>query len=150
MKKLLILAAIVLTAAAAVSAQKTDKSMETALMTMEKQAWEAFGKGDGKFFESFVTDDFQIVGETGFMGKTQMVKEISTKPCDVKSFEFTNFKATMLDKNTALVTYEATQNGMCGGQAMPAKVLASSVFVKRGDKWLGAFHQETPVMTAPK
>ncbi|MCA1589590.1 MAG: hypothetical protein LC734_04215 [Acidobacteria bacterium] len=45
----------------------------------------------------------------------------------------------------ALATYNATQEGTCAGQPMPAKVFASTIFVKRKGKWLGFFHQESPM-----
>ena len=146
MKKIIVSVVFVLMSVAAFSAQKIDKSMENTLMMMEKQAWDAFGKGDGKFFESYVSDDFQIIGDNGIVGKTQMIKDISTKPCDVKSYSFSNFKVTMISKDTALATYAVTLDGTCGGQAMPGKAYVSSVFVKRNGKWLGVFHQETAAM----
>lgn len=130
--------------AGAICAQANDsKNLQDSLMAMEKQAWEAFGKGDGKFFESFLTDDFQMVSDSGISGKAQSVQMISTKPCDLKSFSFSNPKLSMLNKTTALVTYEATQDVSCGGQQAPGKAYLSSIFVKRGGKWLAMFHQES-------
>jgi hypothetical protein len=50
----------------------------------------------------------------------------------------------MPDKNTALATYRATQDGVCSGQPMPKNVIASTVYVKRKGKWMGMLHQESP------
>lgn len=147
MKKIISVVVFVLMSVTLVSAQKSDKSMENTLMTLEKQAWDAFGKGDGKFFESFSTDDFLIVDSNGIIAKADLIKIINTKPCDLKSYSFSDFKTTMLNKETVLVTYNAVQDGNCGGNAMPGKVAVSTVYVKRGGKWLGAFHQESIVMT---
>lgn len=143
MKRLLAVFVFVLVAVVAVSAQT---AMEKTLMTMEKQAWDAFGKGDGKFFETFLADDALILDDKGFTSKAQTVKDVSAKPCVIKSYSFSNFKVTMLNPTTALATYEATQDATCGTQAMPAKVFASSIYVKRKGKWQAAFHQETPAM----
>ena len=129
--------------------QTADQKLQDSLMAMEKAAWDAFAKGDGKFFETFLTEDGMVMSDMGTADRAQLVKDISTKPCDVKSYSFSNYKVTMLDPNVALATYEATQSGTCGTQAMPPKVLASTVFVKRKGKWLGAFHQETAAMKAP-
>jgi len=118
-------------------------AMETTLMTMEKNAWDAFGKGDGKFFDGFLTEDAVVIGDSGIMSKTASVAGINTKPCAIKSFSFSNFKVTMADPNTAIATYEAAQDATCGGQPVPAKVFGSSVYVKRKGKWQGIFHQET-------
>lgn len=151
MKKIIFVFVLVLLTAAIASAQKKDdKSMENNLMTVEKQAWDAFGKGDGKFFENFATDDFQNIGDNGIIGKADLIKAINTKPCDLKSYSFNNFKTTMLNKETVLVTYDAVQDGTCGGQAMPGNVSVSTVYVKRIGKWLAAFHQETVLMAMPE
>ena len=139
MKKVIAVLSLVLLSFVAADAQAANDKM---FMDMEKQAWDAFGKGDGKFFETFLSDDAQLGGNTGFGNKTQVVKDISTKPCDVKSYTFANFKVTMLDTNTALTTYEATQDVSCGGKKQADKVYATSVFVKRKGKWLAAYHQE--------
>ena len=122
------------------------KSLETDLMKMEKAAWDAFGKGDGRFFETFLTDGALVFSGTRFSGRADLVRDISTKPCELRSYEFSNFKVTMLNSNTALVTYEVTQDATCGGNREPAKVGASSVYVKTKGKWLAAFHQESPVV----
>jgi hypothetical protein len=143
MRKLFTIAALVLACVVSASAQK---GVEADLMKMEKAAWDAFGKGDGKFFQSLLTEDAVVVGDAGFQSKADSVKMIGTKPCDIKSFNFTNFKVTMLNPSTALVTYSGTQEGTCGGQPVPAKTNASSIYVKRNGKWMAAFHQETPAM----
>jgi len=140
MKRIIVVIGLVLISAFAASAQTKDEAAFTAL---EKQAWDAFGKGDGKFFETFLIAEALVAGDSGFGSKAQVVKDITAKPCELKSYSFSNFKVMMLDANTALATYEATQDATCGGQKAPAKVFASTVYVKRKGKWMGAFHQET-------
>lgn len=146
MKKIIAIFAFVLLAAFAAQAQT---AMEKALEAKEKSAWDAFGKGDGKFFETFLTANALIVGDMGMSSREQSVKDINTKPCDIKSYSFKNFKVTMLNPSTALVTYEAEQDTTCGGQPAPKRVYASSIYVKEKGKWVGAFHQETPAMEMP-
>lgn len=149
MRSLFIFAALMMVFFVPVQGQKADQKLQDSLLAMEKAAWDAFAKGDGKYFETFLTEDGMVMGDMGAVPRAQLVKDISTKPCDIKSFSFSNFKVTMLDPNVALVTYEGTQTGTCGTAAMPSKVLASTVYVKRKGKWLGAFHQETAATAAP-
>lgn len=150
MKRLVLLITVISFLAGAVWAQKAKKdskeSMESSLMTMEKKAWEAWSKKDGKFFEAFLADEAAILSGSGFSTKAESVKEIAAHNCVVNNYSMNNFKVTMLNKDTALVTYEAMLDGKCGEQTLPAKAYASTVYVKRGDKWVGAFHQETPAM----
>jgi len=142
MKKLILSVVLVLISAAGVAAQTKD---EANFMAMEKQAWNAFSKGDGKFFETFLADEGMVGTDSGFSSKAQTVKDISTKPCDLKSFEFSDFKVMIIDKNTALITYKALQDGVCGSQPVPKNVISSSVYVKRKGKWMAIFHQESAV-----
>lgn len=146
MKRIIAIFAFVLLAAFAVSAQT---ALEKTLMAREKAAWDAFGKGDGKFFDKFLTKDALLVSEWGMAAKAQAVKDINTKPCEIKSYKFNNFKATSLNATTAVVSYEAEQDATCGGQPAPKKLYASSVYVKVGKTWYGAFHQESMAMEMP-
>jgi hypothetical protein len=58
--------------------------------------------------------------------------------CEIKSYSLDNFKFLMLDKNSALITFTAMQDGVCSGKTIPANVRASAIYVKRGGKWLVA------------
>src|SRR2546423_2226875 len=139
MKPIMIIIGVSLVLVGGASAQmKVSPDMEKTFMSMEKQAWDAFGKGDGKFFQDLMTADGVVVGSEGITSKAESVKMISAKPCDVKSYSFNNFKVTMLDPDAALVTYGATVDGTCGTDKLPAKVYASTVLVKRNGKWQAA------------
>ncbi len=120
-----------------------DNKVETQLIALEKQSWEEWKNKNGNFFQTLLTDEAVNVGVGGLSNKSQIVKSTSSD-CEIKSFSVDNFKVVMLDKNVALLTYAAIQDGVCGGRTIPAKVFASSVYVKRGGKWLNAFYQETP------
>ncbi len=146
MKRIIAIFAFVFVAAGAAQAQT---SLAATLEAREKAAWEAFGKGDGKFFEGFLTADSMLISDWGINDKASTVKDINMKPCELKSFKFNNFKAVSLNATTAIVTYEAEQDATCGGQPSPKKVYASSVYVKVKGKWLGAHHQESTAMEMP-
>jgi hypothetical protein len=44
----------------------------------------------------------------------------------------------------AILSYTATQDAICDGTKMPAKIYSSSVYVRKDGKWLSAAYQETP------
>jgi len=120
-------------------------SEKEALIALEKQAWEAWKTRDGKFFQGLLSEESIGVGDSGVSKKATIVKDIASSDCDVRSYSLDIYELVMLDPNTAILTYKADQDATCKGKAVPAKVWASSVYVKRGGKWLSAFHQETPV-----
>lgn len=146
MKKLMIMAIAIAASSAAfgqVKSKATNNSVDAQLIALEKQSWEEWKNKNGTFFQTFLTDEAVNVGVGGLSNKSQIVKS-TTSDCEIKSFSVDNFKVVMLDKDAALLTYTAMQDGVCGGRTIPAKVFASSVYVKRGGKWLNAFYQETP------
>ena len=144
MKRIVFAVITIAAFSACVSAQmKASKAVSDQLEKMERQAWDAFGRGDGKFFDGFYSSDAAQIDPNGIMTRKEAIAAISTKPCELKSYSFNNFKVTMLNATTAFVTYAATQDATCGGQKVPEKLLASSVYVKRNGKWQGALHQES-------
>jgi len=145
MKKIIMIMAIAIAASSVAFGQmkSKDNSVDARLIALEKQSWEEWKNKNGNFFQTLLTDEAVNVGVGGLSNKSQIVKSTSSD-CDVKSFSVDNFKVVMLDKDAALLTYTAMQDGVCGGRTIPAKVFASSVYVKRGGKWLNAFYQETP------
>ena len=89
--------------------------------------------------EPNVTDDSFLVNSEAVSTKAEVVKSTGTD-CDVKSFSLDNFRLVMLDKNTALMTYTATQDAVCSRKPMPANVRVSAVYARRGGKWLQALY----------
>ena len=140
--KLFCLLAAVLVVAVSASAQKTG---QPDFESMEKGAWNAFSKGDGAYFQGLLADDAVVFNGVAPSSKAQLVKDVSSKPCEVKSFSFGECQTRMRNPKTALVTYFANQEATCAGQPQPAKVLGSTVYVKRNGKWSAYFHQESPV-----
>jgi hypothetical protein len=89
-----------------------------------------------------------MIGDTGIAGKTEAIEGMTKIPCEIKSYELSDFKVTFLNAGAALLTYKGAADGTCAGTATPA-AWCSSVYVNRGGRWLVAAHQETPI-TAPK
>ena len=117
------------------------------LSAAETKLWEAWKNKDQKPFKAALSADSVMVGESGVEGKDASIKEISTMPCEVKSYKLSDWKLTMINSGAAFLTYKGTANGTCGGMAIPV-TWASSVWVNRGGKWLAFAHQETPVPPA--
>ncbi len=113
------------------------------IIATEKKLWEAWKNKDVKPFKANLTADSVMIGENGVSGKDDAVKELANMPCDVKSYELTDFKVTFLNSGTALLTYKGKAEGTCAGTAIPT-VWSSSVYVNRGGRWMAAAHQESP------
>jgi hypothetical protein len=118
-------------------------SLEQELTSIEQASWVAWQKRDGKFFQNFLSDDHVEVGTTGIATKAQVVAFVGSPVCVVKSYSVDHFHLTRFDDNTALLTYRADQDTMCGKTKVPTPTWVSSLFVRRDGKWVNALYQHT-------
>ena len=124
---------------------ESNSDTEKMLQSKEQAGWQAWKDHDKKAFEEMLPDNsINIAGGSVDKGKQQIVKDATDPSCMVKSFSLSDFSYIWLDKDTVMMTYNATQDGTCGGKKIPDKVVASSLWQKKGGKWLSPFHQETP------
>ena len=113
------------------------------IIATEQKLWNAWKSKDVKPFRANLTTDSVLVSENGVATKATILEQMGGSNCDVKSFALNDIKVAFLASNAAVITYKASEEGTCDGQALPAAVWASSVYVMRGGKWMAASHQET-------
>ncbi|MDQ2870937.1 MAG: nuclear transport factor 2 family protein [Acidobacteriota bacterium] len=118
-------------------------ALRDSLVAMEKKSWEAWKNRDGRFFQDFLSEDHVEVGFGGVIGKAQVVAGVGSPVCVVKSYAVDRFRLTALDANTAVLTYYADQDTLCGGHPVPSPVWATSLYVRRGGRWWNALYQQT-------
>jgi hypothetical protein len=130
---------------AAVGQMKADKAVSDAVIAMEKKGWETWKMQDKTFLQGELSSDAVIVGDQGVADKTQYFKDSFTD-CKVKSYSLSDWNVTMFDKDTAMVTYKSMSDAMCGGKQAPANQWNSSLYMKRGSKWMNVFYQTSNIM----
>lgn len=113
------------------------------LSAAETKLWEAWKNKDAKPFKTALSADSVMVGENGVQGKDDAIRDITSAPCEIKSYQLSDWKVTTLNLTAALLTYKGTADGTCGGTAIPA-TWASTIWVLRGTSWRVFSHQETP------
>ena len=152
MKKLIVITAASFAAAAtfafapplsAQDKQPDQGAIKETLVNLEKQSWEAWKNHDGKFFQNFLSDDHVEVGFGGPTSKADVVSGVAGPICQVKSYAVDKFELKMLDTNTALLTYHESQDTTCNGQPVPSPAWVSSLYMKRGGRWLNVLYQQT-------
>ncbi|MGZ5522389.1 MAG: DUF4440 domain-containing protein [Chthoniobacterales bacterium] len=126
------------------TAPDEEAALKEQLITLEKQSWEAWKNRDGKFFHDFLSDDHVEVGFGGVAGKAEIVSFVGSPVCQVKSYELDHFELKMLDKNTALLTYREAQDTVCH-KVVPSPCWVSSLYMKREDRWLNVFYQQSQI-----
>ena len=100
-------------------------------------------ENDAAFFERFLSDDHVEVGSSGVATKAEIVPFVGSPVCVVKSYAVDKFELTVFDANTALLTYHAAQDTVCHNR-VPSPVWVSSLYVRRGGRWLNDLYQHTP------
>lgn len=148
MKKLMMILMIAIAASSVVSAQNkqsknADNSVEAQIIALEKAGWQAWKNKDTAWYQKNLADDALSVHGNDVADKAQNIKDFGD--CEVKSFSLDDFKFLMIDKDSALITFKGMQDAVCGGKTQPSAVRASSVYAKRGGKWLNVFYTEIPL-----
>lgn len=122
-----------------------------ALIALDRQANEAYARGDAAFFEDLLSDQF-VMREAGQrLGKADTVKLIAGVRCDVVTWSLDDPWMARIDPDTYVTSYRATWDGTCTGPdgkatPIPSPVRAATIWVRAGDRWQAAFHGENPII----
>jgi len=125
---------------------EAQEDLQAKLVGIEKSLWEGWKNKDAKPFEKNIAEDSVTINVQGISsGKAQIIKDITTSDCTVKSFSLADVAVRRLGKDAALLTYKAAQDATCRGQKIPAEVYVSAVYVNHDGTWKSTTYQETPV-----
>ncbi len=119
---------------------------EKALVANERAVMDAVAKGDAAAFKQHVAaDSWSIDPMSGRMSTADFLKGFAQMSKDMKltSWDISSVETYWADPNVAVVTYKWTGQGTYQGQPIPSPVWASTVWAKRGGKWMAVFHQES-------
>jgi len=119
-------------------------ALAATLIEREKFIWDAWKNHDKVKIEEFVTPSASAVGMMGdrLAAKADIVKSW-TEPCDVKDIKISNEHAVEISPGVALFLYKGTAGGKCGEMTIMPQ-WATTVYVKEGDTWKGAFFVAAP------
>ena len=118
---------------------------ETLIRNLEAASWVAWKGHDAKFFEQFLSDDHVEVHAYGLSGKAAVVDGVRSPACVVQAYSLSPLTLTPVSADTVLVTYRAEQDTTCGTQKVPSPVWASSLYARRGGRWVNVLYQHTSI-----
>ena len=116
-------------------------ALEKALIANENKVADALMKKDKAAFTLLVAADGWSIDGNGFMKASELAAALDQLV--IKSYKISDEKVSWVDPNTAIVGYKWTGSGTFAGQPFPPVVYASTVWTKKGDKWVAVFHQES-------
>jgi uncharacterized protein (TIGR02246 family) len=136
---------VALLLALAVVSSSMAAGLKEEIVAIEKDSWKAYANHDAKAYGETMTDDAVVAGASGdiMTGKQEILADVSNNPCNVKSFDLADTKLRQLSADIAILTYNLTQDVTCGGKKLPAKIFATSIYVRQGGKWRWTSYQET-------
>jgi hypothetical protein len=122
----------------------TNKALEEKIVVLEKQVEEALKKKDWETFDSLLVEDCMVVGSDGFQRKPEMLQDLKAN-FSLSDFSMADVNVVAVNKDVALITYKAMGKGSYKGEDWSVQAYVSSVWVKRGGKWLTILRQDTPI-----
>ncbi len=137
MKKVMSFAAMTFFALAAIGLAASEKDTIT---EKEKATWQSFQDKKSDVFRKFLADDYRGVYSDGMKTVDQEVASLGKS--DLKSFSFSDVNVAFPDKDTAVLTYKVTVQGMIDGKDASGSYNAASVWHKGAGGWRGVFHTE--------
>jgi hypothetical protein len=122
----------------------------TEIKNREQQTWEAIKNKDWDAFGGMLADEYLLIIDSGIYDKTATIDGL--KPLTFTSYTLSDHKVVSLGPDAYVVTYMARSTGTDDeGRPFPdTSSYESSAWVKRGDKWLALYHQDSEVQTAPE
>ena len=114
------------------------------IVAAEKRAWQAYADRDVKAYSDWTDDAVEVLADGSVMtGKQAILDDLKSTTCKVKSFDIANTRVRQVSPDVAILTYSLTQDVTCDATKLAPKAIASSLYVRRGGKWLGVHYQET-------
>jgi hypothetical protein len=128
------------------SMAKAGMSDADALIAHEKALYTSLEKGDFAGFNKGVGADFVSVDAMSGPMVWELAKTADMlKGCKMSHFSVDNPKATAVGNDIYVVTATVSGDDVCDGMKGPSPVWTMSVWQKRGGRWMGLAHSETPV-----
>jgi hypothetical protein len=150
MKRLLIITTLVVASSsfALVWSANNRAADDAAILNNEKLVIESLKKRDANGFKSLVADDAILVGPEGVTTSAVASKYIFVPDYTLVNSTIEEPKVKMIDANNAILTYKSKSTEIFKGKSTTETTYATTLWVKRGVKWIAMFHQESAVPPA--
>lgn len=122
-------------------AGKTDEQ----IIANERQVIEAIKNRNQSAFTALVDPSGWVVTPEGQAVISSVMGMIFDPAVTVTEYRMEGPKVLWIDNNAAVLTYKATSTGTAKGKAMTEVSQDSTVWHRRGGKWVAVFHQATPI-----
>ncbi len=116
-------------------------SLERDIVAKEREELDALKTGNVDRFADLLADNAVFVDAKGPASKAQVVKNV--RGFTLSEYSIDEIRYVPLSSNSGLIAYKLREKGLSHGKAFEAQVYVSSIWMKRGGKWVSLFSQET-------
>lgn len=121
---------------------------EAELIALDRQILDALKAKNWDAFAALLADDQLSVWSDSVQDKAQSVEAV--KKLELTDISTSEHRVVRFGPDAAVLTYTSVAKGSYDGRPMPGTPSRdSTVWVRRGGKWLAAFHQETTAAPSP-
>lgn len=121
------------------------EDMKKVILARETASWQVWvgTRVDIPAAQKLLAPNYTAIDSSGAVWSAdQMFAQM--KNCGISSFKLKDPQVHLLASDSAAIVYRVDVNAMCGDHKISVDLAASSVWVKRGGKWLTEIHTETP------
>ena len=105
------------------------------LIAHEKETWALIQRKDLQKFASYLAEDFYDIFPDGEeRTKAELLEFLAD--ADLKAYQLSKFRVTMLNDAAAIVTYEVDARAVVKGEEISMHNAVTSGWARRGGKWL--------------
>jgi hypothetical protein len=112
------------------------------LIARDQDGWRLYKEKDAEGLMAMTSEDFRDLYSDGeVVGRERWLADM--RGVDVERSETWDFHAFDLSDDAVLLAYKGEAWGRSGGQQVHNKAAVTSVWARRGGKWLNVFYGET-------
>ncbi len=115
------------------------------LFKLEKQYWNAIREKDPATATSLSDDLCVVVGASGVgeMGKSELAKMLHDATYELNAFSLEDVHMRQITNDVVTIAYKVKEDLVVDGQKIELEAFDSSVWVRRGGKWVCVVHTES-------
>ena len=119
---------------------RTD-ALRDEIVAQERAGLDALKTGDLTAFANSTADDAVFVDAAGPASKEQVMRNVAG--FRLSDYSMSDVRFVALSADSGLIVYRIAETGTSHGKEFTAKAIVSSLWVRRGGKWMCMFSQET-------